>query len=358
MFDKQIVKSLGITIFVATLLTGCGGSGGDSQTDDAFSSARLINFSELENYYIITGGYETSSSRSNESINTQKSDSDTAAVNRLISSLTVTLKKSLEDALTHSQNDSSAARASIVDPVEVEETTEDGNIQGTEHVYLQFNTATGKYTGFYEYTNYENVETDACGNTETDRRNGTYYVSGSFDRDQNVSQDQNITESFSSSARINNVTITTQNDYRIDDTIFKGGMYFNAIFDHSSSYEFDYITTMTVQVTEGNESVGLKNYKSRNYDHNGFEYSYPIEGNLYVFTNDLNGYFSVDSTYDHSATPKIKGQCGTQTQSGTEKYIGDNSTLTWTVSTPDSYLIEIDHDNDGIIDETVTGTID
>ena len=89
----------------------------------------------------------------------------------------------------------------------------------------------------------------------------------------------------------------------------------------------------------------------------GFEYSYPVEGNVYIFTDDINGYFSVDSTYDHSLTPTKEDWCGEYTYSGKEKYVGKNSTLTWSITSTNNYLIEIDSDADGNVDINVVGVI-
>lgn len=342
-YFKQITISLAVV--TALSFTGCGSSDGDSGSVETskFNSARQMNLSELDNYDLITGdGVGVINLRSVSVENNDDSSIPDDISLKLSNILKETIKYSIDNAEVKNKSSNLRSVTEDGDIATLKETT-NGNISGTQTINFKINKRTGKLTGTMTYSNYKNSESNSCGGDEIDNLNGTMSVTGKF----------NI-----SNSDLETMTINLNSSFYIDDMVWKSGASITITYNHSSSFDEDSLISMTIEATKGNESVGFKDCKIRSYNDNGYEYSYPVEGNLYVFTNNINGYFSVDTNYDHSLTPTKKDLCGKYTYSGKEKYIGKNSNLIWEITSTNNYKIEIDSNNDGIIDINKTGIID
>lgn len=340
------VKYIGIALAMVLSLgfSGCGESGGSSENIETskFDLARQMNLSELENYDLVTGDSSGATNLRNASSqdNSQQTTQDSSSL-KLINIFKDTIDYSIQNVTTKEKSinlRSTTVNGDIATYVE----TENGNISGTKTINFEMNTVTGKMTGNMTYINYKNSESNSCAEDEIDNLNGIMNVTGIF----------NI-----STYDLKAMTINLDSDFSMDDMIWKSGASMTVVYNQSSYFDDDSLMTMTIEVINGSESIGFKNYKIRSYNNNGYEYSYPVEGNIYIFTNDINGYFSVDTTYDHSLTPTKEDWCGKYTYSGQEKYIGKDSSLIWEITSTNNYQIRIDSNNDGITDINKTGTV-
>lgn len=333
--------TLSISALTILTFTGCGSSGGGSGSTETskFDTAKQINLSEIVNYDIIVGGGNGATNlRSINSENNSNSTTDKTTL-RLSNILKEKVKYSIQNA---GEEQSSNLRAiNINGNTLTSQTIENGNISGTVLIDIEMNVSTGKITGTMKYSNYKNSQSNSCGGNKVDNLNGTTNITATFD---------------TSTYDLKTMSINLNSDFFIDDMIWESGTSMNVIYNSSNTFDEDSIMTMTVIANVGTESIGFKNYKIRSYSYNGYEYTYPIEGDIYIFTDDINGYFSIDTTYDHSLTPTQEDFCGEYTYSGKEKYIGKDSSLIWEVTSTNNYKIEIDSNNDGIFDINHTAT--
>jgi hypothetical protein len=337
-----------LVAILAFSINACGGSGSNTQgttPDPDFDSSVQMNLSELENYDLIAGDGSGATSLRSVSTATTTNNNDSTPDHRSLK-LSNILKSKIEDSIQNAEESQQARTMKSVsinsDDIATSVETTNGNISGTQTINFSVNRSTGNLTGTMSYSNYKNSESNSCGGTEIDSLNGTMNVVGSFDLISN---------------KIRSMTIDFSTDFAVGDMVWKSRAVLTIAYSNSSIYDEDSLMTMTIKATVGDEFVGFKNYKIRSYNDGGFEYSYPVEGNVYIFTDDINRYFSVDSTYDHSLTPTKEDWCGEYTYSGKEKYVGKNSTLTWSITSTNNYLIEIDSDADGNVDINVVGVI-
>ncbi len=359
---KNSLSLLSVIAVIATF-SGCGGGSSSSAPSDSnpsdlsdlsgpdtkeevssFSNASLMNLADLPNYDVIVGDGSGATNLKSSSLDPdagEQSTTDSIAL-RLSSIVTGVVKSSLDDA---SADRNSVSRQSMTldgDTLSLDETV-NGNVSGTNQVVFSIDTSTGTYEGSLTYIDYQNSESNSCGVDEIDDLNGVLHVAGDFDM---------------YTGDIKNMTMTTDSEFFIDDMIWKSGAIATITYNYDSPFFDDALMTMTVETVTEDESIGFKDYTLRSYSHNGFDYEFPVEGDIYIFTDDINGYFSVDTSYDHSLTPTKEDWCGVYTYSGMEKYVGENSTLVWRVTSTNQYVIEIDSDADGVTDINDTGVID
>lgn len=336
--------TIGLAVISVLNFTGCGGSSNESTGGGSseFDTAVQMNLSQLNNYDLITGdGSGATNFRRSKSQNGANTTIDNFSL-KLSSILKETVQYSIQNNSESKSQKISAKSVTVDGDIARLEETNNGNISGTKIIKFEMNMATGKLAGSMTYSNYRNSESNLCGGEEIDNLSGTMNVTGIFD---------------TSSFNLKSMTINLNSNFSIDDMTWKSGSSIGITYNNFSSFGDDVLMTMTIVATKGAESIGFKNYKLRGYDAGGYEYSYPIEGNLYIFTGDINGYFSVDTNYDHSLTPTRKDFCGEYTYSGKEKYVGDNSNLTWEITSINNYKIDIDSNNDGVIDISKVGIV-
>ncbi len=154
------------------------------------------------------------------------------------------------------------------------------------------------------------------------------------------------------------LNIYFESDFTMDSSIFKKDFSMKTTYNYQTSYTEDITIVVNgkfAKVDNENEMFGYKGMKIRNYETDDYEYSYQIEGKIYIFTDEVYGYFYIDNSYDHSATPIRKDSCDLYIYSGTEKYIGKNSSMTWEIISTNRYKVMIDNDDDGVIDTVFTG---
>lgn len=365
MVKKEFVlkNSLSLLSVIAVIATfsGCGGGSSSSAPSNlsdlsdlsdpgtkeevsSFSNASLMNLADLPNYDVIVGDGSGATNLKSSSLDYdtgEQSTTDGIAL-RLSSIVTDVVKSSLDDA---GSERSSVSRQSVSldgDTFALDETVY-GNIAGTNHIVFSMDMNSSTYEGSLTYTDYQNSESNSCGVDVVDNLNGTLHVRGDFDI---------------YTGDIKNMTMTTDAEFFIDEMTWKSGAIATIIYNYASQFFDDALMTMTVEIVTEDESLGFKDYTLRSYSHNGFDYEYPVEGDIYIFTDDINGYFSVDTSYDHSLTPTKEDWCGVYTYSGMERYVGEDSTLVWRVIATNQYVIEIDSDADGVTDINDTGVID
>ncbi len=332
------IKKLGINLAVATTLcfNGCGSSDEDlgNTTTSKFNTAVKLNLADLNNYDLITG--EGSGATNFRSKNKSSNNTDKTSLK-----LSNIVKNNINNLMYERTTRSSREVTGDGDIRTVIETNE-GSISGTETINIDFNMLTGKFSGSMSFSNYKDVEDDECGVDEVTSMVGIFNVTGLIDIE---------TED------IENMIISSNENFLLDDMIWKSGFSMTMEYNNDSLYEEEVLMTMTVEAYINNESFGFKDYQINSYSYNGYEYEYPVKGNIYLFTNELNGYFSVDSSYDHSLTPTKEDVCGEYTYSGLEKYIGKDSSMTWQITSINNYKIEIDSNNNGTVDITKTGIV-
>jgi len=328
--NKIIIKQrIVFPLLVSVSLVGCGSS--DEPETSIFDNARLINLEELPSYDLITESDNgTSSLKSSTVDNKSQSGSEESIAVQVM----MLIKNQSFNAV--SQNKSRLTKSIITD-------TEFGNISGSRLLNIDVNISTGDMSGTMTFNNYEDVPGDACGATSLGSMDGSFNITGKI----------NLT-----TAEIVSMQITAGSVFTVGDSIWLAGASSSVVYDHQSGYQDDATMTINLVAKKDLETIGLKNFSVRSYTDSAYEYSYPLKGNLYIFTNNFNGYFSVDSSYDHSSTPTIADLCGFYTYSGKEKYVGLNSSLTWTVTSTNNYQIELDNNNDNVIDEVFNGVID
>jgi|GEM_PF-4976641 len=148
--------------------------------------------------------------------------------------------------------------------------------------------------------------------------------------------------------------IVLSGDIKVDDTTIKDGTII--VIDEASD---EVRTTINSEIEMADKRVKFIDYVSVEVD--DWEKSrlstYPLSGDIAISNDEVNGYFSVDSSYNHKATPTVKDFskdiCKPEILSGEEHYIGKNSSLVWRVESLNNCLIELDRDGDGEIDETI-----
>jgi len=148
--------------------------------------------------------------------------------------------------------------------------------------------------------------------------------------------------------------IVLNGDIKVDDTTIKDGTVI--VIDEASD---EVRTTINSEIEMADKRVKFIDYVSVEVD--DWEKSrlstYPLSGDIAISNDEVNGYFSVDSSYNHKATPTVKDFskdiCKPEILSGEEHYIGKNSSLVWRVESLNNCLIELDRDGDGEIDETI-----
>lgn len=339
----KIYKNILIASIFAILINGCGGSGGGSSSSNSisFDDAKLINFSELNSYEVITDETETNMALNHSSSSNKKTQSNYQKTSKI--------SQKAKEIMTHAilnpdqkVFNPSLSNTSNSDLIYYNTDTEQGSVSGSLKYNLTLNYTTGKVTGTMKFNNYKNRDSDStCTNEPILKNHGTINFSASF----NVNTYDYI-----------KTTISTDSTFYIDDITIQKGYLSTTSYSYGTNFSDDETTTITALAKRGNETQGYKDYKIRSYTSNGYNYEYPLSGDIYVFSGDLNGYFSVDSSHDHSLTPLKTDYCEENAYSGVEKYVGENSTLTFTMTSTNQYLIEIDTNNDGIIDQNISAT--
>lgn len=300
-----------------------------------------MNLAELKNYDLITGdGSGATNLRNANTKNNSVTTPDSISL-ELSNILKNTIKDAMKNAKKKKQKSNLRAVTVNGDIATLVE-TKNGNISGTLTINFEMNTKTSEFTGSMIYVNYQNSESNSCATNTVKTLNGTMNVIGNFN---------------TSDYSLKTMTINLNSNVSIGDMVWESGASLTISYNQSSYFTKDSLMDMTIEATKGNESIGYKNYTIRSYSYNGYDYSYPVKGNIYIFTNNINGYFSVDTTYDHSLTPTKEDWCGKYTYSGKEKYIGKDSSLVWEITSTNNYKIEIDSNNDGIVDINKTGTV-
>lgn len=348
------IKTLGISLAVATALSfsGCGSSGGDSggATASKFDTATKINLTELDNsaLSLITDDDMEDSSTTNKSLRSINTTNYTNQNEGQASQITSNIANAIRSALGKSteyaqqqpiqQNNIRALTTSGNIITYTDE--EDGSISGTMKTNFSMNKDTGSLTGTLIYDNYRNSESSSCGGNEIEEYDGLWNITGSFD---------------TSTYDTISMTISSPNSFKMDGMTLNSGFSIKIIPNNSSGLTDDETSTMSAEFSTSQGTFGFKDYKTRSYSNNGYEWSYPLEGNIYIFNNSINGYFSVDKTYDHSLTPSKEDYCLENIYEGIEKYTGDNSSLTWSITSTNNYKIEIDNGDDGTVDKIITG---
>ncbi len=350
------IKILGTSLAVITVLSfsGCGSSGGDSgnATPSKFDTATKINLMELDNnaLSLITDDDMADANTTTRSLrsvnNTNLTNTSDGQASEITSNIANAIRSALVKSTEYAQQQpvsNNNARASTTNGNIITYTDhENGNISGTMSTNFTMNKDTGSLTGKLTYSNYKNSESSSCGGNEIKEYDGLWNVEGSFDTE---------------TGDIIRINGSSPNSFKMDGMTLKSGFSLGIIPNHSSGLTDDEILIITAEFTTSQGTFGFKDYKTRSYSYDGYEWSYPLEGNIYIFDNNINGYFTVDKTYNHSLTPSKEDYCLENTYEGIEKYIGDNSSLTWSVTSTNNYKVEIDNGNNGTIDKTITGVI-
>ena len=350
------MKTLGISLAVATALSfsGCGSSGGDSgsATTSKFDTATKMNLTELDNnaLSLITDddmADSNTTTRSLRSVNntnsTNTSDGQASEItSNIANAIRSTLVKSTEYAQQQPVQQNNTRALTTNGNIITYTNDENGSIAGTMKTNFTMNKDTGSLTGTLTYSNYKNSENSSCGGNEIEEYDGLWNITGLF----NTTTYDTIS-----------MTISSPNSFKMDGMTLNSGFSIEIVPNNSSGLTDDETSTMYAEFSTSQGTFGFKDYKTRSYSSNGYEWSYPLEGNIYIFNNSINGYFTVDKTYDHRLTPSKEDYCLENTYEGIEKYIGDNSSLTWSITSTNNYKVEIDNGNNGIIDKTITGVI-
>ena len=332
----MLVQSFKYTIAVgiSAVLIGCGGGGGSATPSvSKFDSAKPLNLRNLneDDTKIITGSKSTSSlSRSLQNNETNSND-------ELASKLGNLIFKNVKLALK--QNKISARAITDHGSYVISEDTEQGNISGSVYYYFNIDKSTGNFNGTMKYTNYKNSSSNSCGQNQIDEVNGNLSVSGKYD----INNDE-----------IDYIAMNASSDLSVGNGIvFNKG--FNLRLDYLSNDRYRF--TLNGEAQENSDNYGFKDYKLFTYTDSQYIYSYPESGNIYIFDNNVNGYFWVYTSYNHSSTPTKKDICSDTFYSGKEKYKGDNSSLTFEIDSTNHYTVDIDEGNDGSIDKSFSGNL-
>jgi hypothetical protein len=185
-----------------------------------------------------------------------------------------------------------------------------------------------------DYYNYKDSKDDICSKPlEID---GSLNIVGKYDLYNDV---------------IKEMTMTAYDDTNINSIIFKSGFSIELLEVDSTTFLY----VLNGDIIQNYKNYGFKDYKIKSYpgEYYEYSYSYPISGNIYIFSDELNGYFYVDPTYRHDLTPTKSDICQENFYAGKERYIGENSTMTFTIDVKNHYKIEIDEGNDGSIDRII-----
>ncbi len=223
----------------------------------------------------------------------------------------------------------------------ISQNTENGNLSGSLTSKLVINKSTGKVSGSFDYSDYsDNSDDTSCAQYGTDKTTGSFDISGIYDFETDDITDMNL-------------TATSDIYFNDGDIILKKSFKLDILSDSENN---NMLISMSGELLEQNEDFGLKDFKIKMYSDSKYDYSYPISGNIYIFKDDMNGYFYVDASYDHSQTPIKQDLCDVHTYSGVQKYIGDNSSMVFTVDSTDHYKVDIYDGYYEKIDKTITGS--
>jgi hypothetical protein len=146
--------------------------------------------------------------------------------------------------------------------------------------------------------------------------------------------------------------ITLLSDYVVTTDYYSLKIYKGSVVEESytfdwNTYDEEGDTKSSVIIEQGSDKFGSdkleEHYASIDYDD-----SYYFKAGK-VYTNNLASYLTVDESYDASQTP-FNGY------DGKAKFIGANSSSITISETGyyDEYLVEVDENNDGIVDNTYT----
>lgn len=318
---------------------------------DKFNKTKKLNFQDIDTKYLslIIGKDLNQNTILSRTLHQVETNSDTE---NKVSTVSQKLFSELKLAIENSINKSSSS--SIVSPRHLAKITHNGgnsyssyeitngSIEGTLTTNVVMDIGTGVLTGTMVYNNYKDIEYTNCISNEIDSYHGTWNVTATIN---------------TTTLDIETMSMTSNANFLMDDMTINDGFTISAVYDNQSSYEDDMTMTISAEFSYNNLSYGFQNYKIRDYVYNGYVWSYPIDGKIYIFDAQINGYFSVDTNYNHSATPTQEDFCGLYTYQGTEKYIGDNSTLIYTTPATNEYKIELDYDNNGVFEIILTGTL-
>jgi hypothetical protein len=116
-------------------------------------------------------------------------------------------------------------------------------------------------------------------------------------------------------------------------------------------------------VSGEDEVIEFNNYRFVEYYDYDWEsdtdvvYSYPISGDIYISSGTVNGYFSVDESFDHANSPTVleygEDYCYPIFVSGEEHYLGDSSSAIWSVTAEDECQLEVTIVGTGVENSTI-----
>ena len=168
--------------------------------------------------------------------------------------------------------------------------------------------------------------------------NGSMRVEGSYQEDDTIE-----------SSTTKTILLT---DYVVTTDYYSLKIYKGSIVEESYTYNWDTYdeiidTKSSVIIEQGSNKLGSDELEEH-YADIDYDESYYFKAGK-VYTNNLASYLTVDESYDASQTP-FNGS------DGKAKFIGANSSSI-TISENgyyNGYLVEVDTDNDGVIDNTYT----
>jgi len=312
---------------------------------DKFEVAQELNFQNLDPKYlaIITGENMNTNTSLSRKLNKSSSSNDSVSIASITSKLHQVMKSTV---VSFQEKDSKQLGRRLYsttqtgDIITVNETS-NGSISGTETISFIYNLDTGSMTGTMSYSDYKNHEGDNCEPDYIYIQHGTWNIDAKF-----------IPDPF----ELQSMVMSSEGSILIDGMTMDKGVVMSGIFNNASGYIDDTTFTINAEFSFENIIYGFKNYTYRDYEYNGYIWSYPVSGSIYIFDNQINGYFSVDPNFDQTGVPTKEDMCEIYEYQSKERYIGDNSSLTYTIVDTNQYLIEIDYGLDGTIDETFTGT--
>ena len=330
----MLVKILKYFVSCTIILSinGCGSSNEQSLSISKFDTAKPLDLAKLdkEDIQIITGSKNVASLRSIKSQKTTK-NSDQIAI-ELVNEALKNIDFSLE-------NRFSARSVSNQNRYKIIEENEPGNIDGNIYYYFKIDKESGYFDGVIKYQKYKNSSSNDCGEDEVDEIDGNINVNGTYD----IDKDQ-----------VSYISMIAKSNLLIgDEIVLKKG--FNLLLNYLENNRYRF--TLNGEILQNNNNFGFKDYEFYVYNDDKYLYSYPKNGKIYIFNKEINGYFWVDSSYDHSLTPTKKDICTDNYYEGEERYQGYNSSLRFKIDKTNHYIIEIDEKNDNTIDKTFQGDI-
>jgi len=247
------MKIFGIILAVSTALnfSGCGSSSEFSGSTEAskFDTVVKLNLADLANYDLITG--EGSGATNFRSKNESSSNNNTDKTSLKLSNI---VKNNIND-LMNKRTTRSIREVTENGDIRTLIETNEGSVSGTKTINFEFNKVTGKLSGNMSFSNYKDIENDECGVDEVTSMVGVFNVTGLIDIE---------------TGHIENMIISSNENFLLDDMIWKSGFSMTVEYNNDSLYEEEALMTMTVEAYVGKESFGFKDYQINSYSYNQY----------------------------------------------------------------------------------------